>query len=345
MCAEALSQEEIDALLKGETPPETSQISAEEEDTLKKYSALVKDAGSDVLTTLMGEDVTVNVTGFKETDPISITAEVRGDYVVTELNLKGMVKGKSVVIMAIDNALKLAAQMTGGGAESEFGDLEESAFSEAIQNVFSSTNTQLSQQIGGEITIDSPEVTTRPSDIGELMPESPERLLQIEYKVSSGTVSGPLYQIIPRNLLHSISSASSTGVQTEEGEEEAPKEYSSSAKTPQVLSAPAQFAPSHAAEMDYTAPVPSVDTSNLELILDIPLQVKVELGRARRKIKEVLEMGSGSVVELDRMAGEPVDILVNDKLFAKGEVVIIDENFGVRITDILSIQERIEALK
>jgi flagellar motor switch protein FliN len=58
-----------------------------------------------------------------------------------------------------------------------------------------------------------------------------------------------------------------------------------------------------------------------------------------------LELGPGSVVELDRLAGEPVDILVNDKLFAKGEVVVIDENFGVRITDILTIEERIEALK
>jgi flagellar motor switch protein FliN/FliY len=90
---------------------------------------------------------------------------------------------------------------------------------------------------------------------------------------------------------------------------------------------------------------PSAKITNLELILDIPLEVKVELGRTTRKIREVLELGPGSVVELDKLAGEPVDILVNEKLFAKGEVVVIDENFGVRITDILTIEERIEALK
>ncbi len=71
----------------------------------------------------------------------------------------------------------------------------------------------------------------------------------------------------------------------------------------------------------------------------------MELGRTHRKIREVLELGPGSVVELDKLAGEPVDVLVNGKLFAKGEVVVIDENFGVRITDILTIEERIEALK
>ncbi|RJP35536.1 MAG: flagellar motor switch protein FliN [Candidatus Omnitrophota bacterium] len=347
MCAEALSQEEIDALLRGETPPEVSQVSPEEEDTINRYAAIAKESGSDVLSTLMGEDVSVRVKGFKETDPLSLTAEVRGDYVTAELNFKGMVNGKSVIIMSVENALRLAAQMTGGGADSEFGDLEESAFSEAIQNVFSSVNTQLAQQLGGEINLDPPDIITRPSDIGDLMPESSERLIQVEYDISSGAVSGPFYQIIPRNLLHSISSASSSGAVSVASEDELRRDFSSSAKTPEILSAPAQFAPTAPSDMGMGMGMmmPSVDTSNLELILDIKLEIKVELGRAKRKIKEVLELGSGSVVELDRLAGEPVDVLVNDKLFAKGEVVIIDENFGVRITDILSIQERIEALK
>mgnify|MGYP002683306600 CR=1 FL=1 len=74
-------------------------------------------------------------------------------------------------------------------------------------------------------------------------------------------------------------------------------------------------------------------------------ELSTELDVSVSKIREVLELGPGSVVELDKLAGEPVDILVNEKLFAKGEVVVIDENFGVRITDILTIEERIEALK
>ncbi|WP_078547116.1 flagellar motor switch phosphatase FliY [Litchfieldia alkalitelluris] len=86
------------------------------------------------------------------------------------------------------------------------------------------------------------------------------------------------------------------------------------------------------------------ESSNLDMLLDIPLQVTVELGRTKRSIKEILELTAGSIIELDKLAGEPVDVLVNSKLVAKGEVVVIDENFGVRITDIISQRERIKNL-
>jgi flagellar motor switch protein FliN/FliY len=85
--------------------------------------------------------------------------------------------------------------------------------------------------------------------------------------------------------------------------------------------------------------------SNIDLIMDIPLQVTVELGRTKMPIKEILDLGPGSIVELDKLAGEPVDILVNNKLIAKGEVVVIDESFGVRITDIVSKMERINKVQ
>jgi len=85
--------------------------------------------------------------------------------------------------------------------------------------------------------------------------------------------------------------------------------------------------------------------TNLDLLLDIPLKVTVELGRTKKLIKEILELSQGSIIELDKLAGEPVDILVNNKLIAKGEVVVIDENFGVRVTDIISQRDRIIKLQ
>ncbi len=81
------------------------------------------------------------------------------------------------------------------------------------------------------------------------------------------------------------------------------------------------------------------------MLMDIPLKVTVELGRTKQSIKEILELGAGSIIELDKLAGEPVDILVNEKLVAEGEVVVIDENFGVRVTDIVSQLDRIQHLK
>lgn len=101
---------------------------------------------------------------------------------------------------------------------------------------------------------------------------------------------------------------------------------------------PAQFG-------NLTGPHVHTDETNLSLLLDIPLKVTVELGRTKKVIKEILEFSQGSIIELDKLAGEPVDILVNNKLIAKGEVVVIDENFGVRVTDIVSQMDRIQKLQ
>ena len=87
------------------------------------------------------------------------------------------------------------------------------------------------------------------------------------------------------------------------------------------------------------------DETNLSLLLDIPLKVTVELGRTKKLIREILEFSQGTIIELDKLAGEPVDIMVNNKLIAKGEVVVIDENFGVRVTDIISPMDRIQKLQ
>lgn len=87
------------------------------------------------------------------------------------------------------------------------------------------------------------------------------------------------------------------------------------------------------------------DDTNLNLLLDIPLRVTVELGRTQKVIKDILDLSQGSIIELDKLAGEPVDILVNNKLIAKGEVVVIDENFGVRVTDIINQWDRIQKLQ
>ncbi|MFB5191439.1 flagellar motor switch phosphatase FliY [Alicyclobacillus fastidiosus] len=89
------------------------------------------------------------------------------------------------------------------------------------------------------------------------------------------------------------------------------------------------------------APVPP---RNLSLLFDVPLNVTVELGRAKKMVREILELGPGSILELDKLAGEPVDILVNNKRIAIGEVVVIDENFGVRVTDIISQDQRVTKL-
>jgi flagellar motor switch protein FliN/FliY len=113
--------------------------------------------------------------------------------------------------------------------------------------------------------------------------------------------------------------------------------YRTEVKTP-VMVQPAQFSPISNGKT-------SKETGNIGLILDVPLQVTVELGGTRMKIKDILDLGIGSIIELDKLAGDPVDVYVNGKMIAKGEVVVIDENFGIKITDIISPIERANTLQ
>lgn len=104
-----------------------------------------------------------------------------------------------------------------------------------------------------------------------------------------------------------------------------------------------EVSPAHFEEIKQVAP--SKSSLDLDFILDIPLQMTVELGNTRMLISELLQLGQGSVIELTKLAGEPMDVFVNQRLIARGEVVVVNEKFGVRLTDIVSPAERINKLK
>lgn len=112
----------------------------------------------------------------------------------------------------------------------------------------------------------------------------------------------------------------------------------SRAAEPEVSVHPVRFPPLSLPDQNGAA------QQQMDLILDVPLRVSVELGRSSMTVEEVLALGPGSVVELNKLAGEPVDVLVNDRLIARGEVVVVDENFGVRVTEVLSPRSRANAL-
>jgi flagellar motor switch protein FliN/FliY len=106
---------------------------------------------------------------------------------------------------------------------------------------------------------------------------------------------------------------------------------------PSVTVRPAQFAPLQSTTGGTSA-------TNIDMLLGVNMRVTVELGRTRMSIEEVLRLGPGSVIELDKLAGEPVDVLVNERLIAHGEVVVLDDRFGVRITDVLPPVQRISSI-
>ncbi len=142
----------------------------------------------------------------------------------------------------------------------------------------------------------------------------------------------PNYNQVPPNY----NQAPSNYNQAPPNYNQAPPNYNIPA--PPVMVQPAQFGSIGGVKQ-------GKDTGNIGMILDVPLQITVELGRTKMKIKDVLELGVGSIIELDKLAGDPVDIFVNGKLIAKGEVVVIDENFGIKVTDIVSPLERANTLQ
>jgi len=144
-------------------------------------------------------------------------------------------------------------------------------------------------------------------------------LVRTQVALSGEEFSGSLTWLIDADMAHVI-----TGIAMIEDEEDAFQQTGGASKS------------SKSALPD--------EASSLELLMDIPLEIGVELGRVKMLVKDVIDLGMGSIIEIDKAAGEPVDVLVNGRLVARGEVVVIEDNFGVRLTEILTPAERLAKL-
>ncbi|WP_347400065.1 flagellar motor switch protein FliN [Legionella sp. W10-070] len=122
------------------------------------------------------------------------------------------------------------------------------------------------------------------------------------------------------------------------------KKSESASNTPEAASTTKQAATPQDTALEETL-LPDTDVDKMELILDIPVAITVEIGRTKMTIRNLLQLNQGGIVALDRLAGEPLDVLVNDTLVAHGEVVVVNDKFGVRLTDIVSKAERIKRLR
>ena len=198
-----------------------------------------------------------------------------------------------------------------------------------------------------------------------------EIIVEVAFKLKIGElVDSSIMQVLPIETAKKISSIM-MGVQTGDSSEPAPKKEEAPATVKETIKPEQQ-------QISYEEPVPKETIQyveqreeqvnhppvevqkasfqplqqsqvysapkNIDLIMDVPLDISVVLGRTKKNIKEILNLGTGSLIELDRLAEEPVEILVNGKKVAYGEVVVVDENFGVRITSIISNEERVKSL-
>ena len=293
--------------------------------------------------------------------------------VATEVSYIQGVDGHNVFLLKKDDALLITSLLMGGGqSEEEIGDMYLSAMSEVMNQMVGSSSTALADILHVSINI-SPPVTKelpREEEVASIFGDGVLAKISFRMEIEDLLVSN-IMQIMPfefaKELAGSLiggdvrdSADQGTPENTQERDEKAMPEtpggvdkgeYDMNNQGIQMQEERATANPMPREEkrgmdlksvkfqsFDDSREEPLGKQQNIDLIIDVPLQVTVVLGKCRKSIKEILAMDMGSVVVLDRLAGEMVDVLVNGKVFAKGEVVVIDDNYGIRITEMMSGQ-------
>ena len=371
MVDEFLNQDEIDALLSGGSSGGGGggTLSADDLSVLSEVLGIIAGAASNVIGMLAGRDVSTDIAEQVEIPQSEMANHVEGDKVFSySMLLSGLDSAPAQLLTSERGALALADLMMGGDAQdlpAEANDLYLSASQEGLSQLIGSALTSLSGLMGGarlaaESSSSSLDETSTWVPFAAEPGDTPVWVGRIDLRVD-GVEPFPLSIAMP------VTNAADIAAKVREAMAPAEPEPQAAAPAPQVAAPqPVQAAPS---APQPAAPVslpprpqgPPVDArpvefaqlggneysgspGNIDLIVDIPVRVTVELGRTRKTIGEVLALGPGSVVELNKMAGEPVDVLVNGKLIARGEVVVIDESFGIRVTEVVSRAERIRSM-
>ncbi|MCY8176792.1 flagellar motor switch phosphatase FliY [Bacillus inaquosorum] len=372
-----LSQDEIDALLNGtgSTPdepevPEVLDLSEMERDAIGEIGNISFGSSATALSTLLNQKVDITTPSVTVIPKRKISDAFPEPYVAIEVNYTEGFSGSNLLVVEQNDAAIIADLMIGGdgkGADPSLGEIHLSAVQEAMNQMMGSAATSMSTVFSKKIDISPPRVELL--DVTEekgtdRIPDD-EMLVKVSFNLKVGKlIDSSIMQLYPLTFAKDlISSLMNTG--NAEGETtpqpdvtyEQPKEpvapepriEPQQQQPPKRQGTPKKTAPVQVSPVEFSAFDPNeasqAPINNLDMLLDIPLSITVELGRTKRSVKEILELSAGSIIELDKLAGEPVDILVNQRIVAKGEVVVIEENFGVRVTDILSQAERINNLK
>ena len=350
-----------------------------EKDLLGEIGNISMGSASTALYQCINQKVNITTPVVTETTLEEIKEGFEAPTIVLEVEYTTGIIGRNILIIKTDDAAVISNLMMGGDGKPEKHELTEieiSAVSEAMNQMIGSAATSMATMFSRKVDI-APPVSKIWKDQGEELssniPEK-EKIIRVNFRMTIGdVVDSNIMQIFPASTAKKI-------VSIMMGKEE--EETVSNTPEPKVASEPMQGVsykePERPVQSDmhtnYAEPVQHVQVpqsmaatapvevhearfeqlgeaayssspQNIDLILDVPLDISVVLGRTKKSIKDILSLGTGSLIELDKLAEEPVEILVNGKKIAFGEVVVGDENFGLRITNIVSGAERIKSLK
>lgn len=359
MADELLSQSEIDALLNqslapAEPPPLLEQI---HEDALGEIGNISMGSAATALSQIINQRVTITTPRVQVSTIRELFNSFTVPYALVQVLYTEGLDGANLLVIKVSDAAIIADLMMGGDGvnpSTELNELALSAVGEAMNQMIGSAATAMSSMFQRRVAISPPQLRQvhAGTSVNEVeIPWDPDtQIALVSFRMVIGElVDSEIMQVIPvdvareqvKLLLGDAAGQPAPGVGAEEVPQDKPQpEEVRPGESPVALSTPEAGPPAQASQATTTGGLPR----NIELILDVPLNVSVILGRTRRPIKEVLSLIPGSVVELDKLANEPVEVLVNGHLIAEGEVVVINENFGVQVKRIVNPEERIKRL-
>lgn len=373
-----LSQEEIDSLLNGggSSPSENKEIVSDtERDLLGEIGNICMGSSATALSTIINQQVNITtpIVGVSTLKKLKDKFDVPN--IALDVKFISGIDGQNLLVIKMPDAAVIADLMMGGSGTAHEGSLSEieiSAVSEAMNQMIGSAATSMATMFSREINISPPNCKIWDENTSELADDisNDEEIIDVSFRLKIGElIDSNIMQVFPLSTAKKIVSIMMGEEKKEDNDEqtaqnvqpkqssEAPAKSSKPAPAPEEQAqdyvrsnAPQPAANNERREVKTASFQPLCDSStqtvprNIDLILDVPLEISVVLGRTKKSIKDILNLGTGSLVELDKLAEEPVEIMVNGKKVAYGEVVVVDENFGVRITNIVSNTERIKSL-
>lgn len=372
---DAQTESSVDVSAAAQDLPELTDV---EKDLLGEIGNISMGSASTALSTILNQPVNITTPVVSVTMLKNLKDEFEVPNIALEVKYTSGIMGENLLVMKITDAFVIANLMMGGDGNvpdhtEELTEIELSAVSEAMNQMIGSAATSMATMFMREVNI-SPPISKIWSEITTPLSENisdDEPIVKVSFSLTIGNlVDSNIMQILPIATAKKI-------VSIMMGQEEPEKQpqptaqaaYSQPEPQPMYHQQPVQqdmqyqmaqpqpiyekpaemHRPPVEVQQASFQPLTQTQSSqgmpkNIDLILDVPLEISVVLGRTKKNIKDILSLGTGSLIELDKLAEEPVEILVNGKKVAYGEVVVVDENFGVRITSIVSNEERIKSL-
>ena len=348
MSNEMLSQEEIDAMLNAPTETTADTIDKDQQDIIGEVGNITMSQAATTLSSILNHRVTITTPRVTCLKFQEIIDESKAPKVVTTIEFKQGLIGSNLLMMDINDAIIIADLMMDGDGDAtgkEFTELELSAVGEAMNQMIGSSSTAMATMLERTVDILPPDVEVW-KDIETVQYDKIKGdtvVCKIAFKMTvDDLIESEIMQIFTLDTVRDIAAIMMSSDAEVLEERQLPAEPEPVQTTPDTSEKVGIQTPEF---QELTSTGTLTNARNLDLIMDVPLHFSVVLGENQKTIKDILALGAGSVVELDKMTDEPLQIFVNNKLIAEGEVVVINESFGVRITNILSQEQRIKKLK